>query len=423
MVVKFNVKKDVLLGAVRKAAGSWIRTKERALSVRSDGQGNYKVCVQSNGLYVAGCTFPAAPVGAEGEITVVVSEMFLGAVNALASLDADEFSIEIKEDRVIVALGTGEVEVPVIKEPKTSFELPGMYPLGALRVQTSELKKCLNSVLYIIDKGDGAQWMNCVGMIPYKNDDVTKLSFIGSGTVGIATSNLSVEESTLNGAMPNMAVPVAAFSTAAKYLGGEITLINIMAKGEANNLGESSKPFALLLVDSTGATFLISLHSQEYSAKMLDIAVDTNNTAKFKATVEGKDIANAIRVASVGEEHVGVVISEDKKGIGIFESKTRKKGAVVKANTSGELAGDVIVNGYYLSKCVSIYSGDILIKSNIGGVIGEPAVVCVVGNEGFSILLPIKNRADEKVHSNAANKAEKDAKEEKTKDAEINGEE
>ena len=156
---------------------------------------------------------------------------------------------------------------------------------------------------------------------------------------------------------------------------------------------------------------------------MLDIAVDTNNTAKFKATVEGKDIANAIRVASVGEEHVGVVISEDKKGIGIFESKTRKKGAVVKANASGELAGDVIVNGYYLSKCVSIYSGDILIKSNIGGVIGEPAVVCVVGNEGFSILLPIKNRADEKVHSNAANKAEKDAKEEKTKDAEINGEE
>lgn len=85
---------------------------------KSDGQGNYKVCVQSNGLYVAGCTFPAAPVGAEGEITVVVSEMFLGAVNALASLDADEFSIEIKEDRVIVALGTGEVEVPVIKEPK-----------------------------------------------------------------------------------------------------------------------------------------------------------------------------------------------------------------------------------------------------------------------------------------------------------------
>lgn len=147
MVVKFNVKKDVLLGAVRKAAGSWIRTKEMALSVKSDGQGNYKVCVQSNGLYVAGCTFPAAPVGAEGEITVVVSEMFLGAVNALASLDADEFSIEIKEDRVIVALGTGEVEVPVIKEPKTSFELPGMYPLGALRVQTSELKKCLNSVL------------------------------------------------------------------------------------------------------------------------------------------------------------------------------------------------------------------------------------------------------------------------------------
>lgn len=118
MVVKFNVKKDVLLGAVRKAAGSWIRTKEMALSVKSDGQGNYKVCVQSNGLYVAGCTFPAAPVGAEGEITVVVSEMFLGAVNALASLDADEFSIEIKEDRVIVALGTGEVEVPVIKEPK-----------------------------------------------------------------------------------------------------------------------------------------------------------------------------------------------------------------------------------------------------------------------------------------------------------------
>ena len=49
--------------------------------------------------------------------------------------------------------------------------------------------------------------------------------------------------------------------------------------------------------------------------------------------------------------------------------------------------------------------------------------MCVVGNEGFSILLPIKNRADEKVHSNAANKAEKDVKEEKTKDAEINGEE
>ena len=45
MVVKFNVKKDVLLGAVRKAAGSWIRTKEMALSVKSDGQGNYKVCV------------------------------------------------------------------------------------------------------------------------------------------------------------------------------------------------------------------------------------------------------------------------------------------------------------------------------------------------------------------------------------------
>ena len=41
MVVKFNVKKDVLLGAVRKAAGSWIRTKEMALSVKSDGQGNY----------------------------------------------------------------------------------------------------------------------------------------------------------------------------------------------------------------------------------------------------------------------------------------------------------------------------------------------------------------------------------------------
>lgn len=39
MVVKFNVKKDVLLGAVRKAAGSWIRTKEMALSVKSDGQG------------------------------------------------------------------------------------------------------------------------------------------------------------------------------------------------------------------------------------------------------------------------------------------------------------------------------------------------------------------------------------------------
>lgn len=362
MVVKFNVKKDVLLGAVRKAAGSWIRTKEMALSVKSDGQGNYKVCVQSNGLYVAGCTFPAAPVGAEGEITVVVSEMFLGAVNALASLDADEFSIEIKEDRVIVALGTGEVEVPVIKEPKTSFELPGMYPLGALRVQTSEFKKCLNSVLYIIDKGDGAQWMNCVGMIPYKNDDVTKLSFIGSGTVGIATSNLSVEESTLNGAMPNMAVPVAAFSTAAKYLGGEITLINIMAKGEANNLGESSKPFALLLVDSTGATFLISLHSQEYSAKMLDIAVDTNNTAKFKATVEGKDIANAIRVASVGEEHVGVVISEDKKGIGIFESKTRKKGAVV-------------IDGSRKGECVLIDNDDTVVFLKTDYLQSETAIV------------------------------------------------
>ena len=423
MVVKFNAKKDILVGAVRKAASSWTKVKELALNIKSDGQGNYKVNIQGNGLYVAGASFAATPEGAEGETTVVVSNLFLEAVNALSSLEGEEFTVEVTEDKVVVELGTGSVEVPVVKEPKTSFELPPIYPLGALQIKTAEFRKGLSAVDHMIDAGNGEQWNNCVGFIPHKMDDVTSLSFIGTSNVGLAVSKVAVDKSTLNGEMPNMAVPVGPICSAVKYLSGEVAMINIMAKGDPSKLEESVKPFALLIMDTTGTTFLITLHGQEYSAKMLDIANNTNETASFKAGIDARGALSAIKVASVGENKVGIAISSIDGGLGVFDSKTHKKGAVIKASKSGELPAEVVVSGYYLNRCLGAYSGDIFLKSMVTGGIGEPTVVTIAGNEGFSVLLPIKNSATEKVSNDAEAKAKEKEKEEKAKDAEINGEE